>query len=114
MVSRQQNSKSKLYGVKNETFKYIVRGICKLALKNYKSRYDWVGRLRPSELCKRLIFDNTLQCHMHKPESVLDILRIWNYKKCRLILGKEQTWYQFTKKKLCAYFGRIYILIFLK
>ena len=43
----------------------------KLAHKEYKTRYDWVGKAVHWELCKRLNpFDHTTKWYMHKPESV--------------------------------------------
>ena len=39
----QQNSKNILYGERDETINYIINKRCKLAQKEYTSRYDWVG-----------------------------------------------------------------------
>ena len=44
----------------------------KLAQKQYKSRYDWVGKVINWELCKRLKFDDSNEYYMHKPESTVE------------------------------------------
>ena len=44
--------------------------------KEYKCRYDWVGKLIHRELRKKLKFDHTDKWYMHKPESVLEMHKI--------------------------------------
>ena len=44
----------------------------KLAQKEYKTRYDWVGKVSHWELCKKFKFDHTNKRYMHNPESVLE------------------------------------------
>ena len=40
------------------------------AKKEYKTTHDWVGKVIYLELCKKLKFDLTTKCYMHKSESV--------------------------------------------
>ena len=42
----------------------------KLAQKDYKSRYDWVGKVISQELCKRIKFDHAERWYMLKSEFV--------------------------------------------
>ena len=42
------------------------------AQKEYKSIYDWVGKVIHWELCKRLKFDYADKWYMHKPKSFLE------------------------------------------
>ena len=44
----------------------------KLAQKEYKTRYNWVGKVIHWKLCKKLKFDNTNKWNMLNPESVLE------------------------------------------
>ena len=57
---------------KYEMVNHIKDRYSKLAQKEYKTRHDLVGKVIPKELCKRLKFDYTTKCYMHKPESVLE------------------------------------------
>ena len=40
--------------------------------KECKNRYDWVGKMIYWELCKKLKFNHTDKCYMHKSESALE------------------------------------------
>ena len=42
----------------------------KLAQKEYKTRHNWMGKVIPWELCKKLKFDYRNKWYMHKPASV--------------------------------------------
>ena len=55
-----------------ETIDDIIFECIKLAQKNYKTRYDWTGKVIHWELCKKLKFDHTNKWYMHNPESVLN------------------------------------------
>ena len=55
--------------VRNKTINYIISECCKLAQKEYKIRYDWVGKVIHCELCKKFKFDPTNNWYMHSPES---------------------------------------------
>ena len=50
----QQNSKCWLCGDRDETINHTVSKCSKLAQKEYRTRYDWVGKVIHSELCKKL------------------------------------------------------------
>ena len=41
--------------------------------KEYKIRYNWVGKVIHWELCKKLKFDHTTKWYKHKSESNLEI-----------------------------------------
>ena len=56
--STQLNSKCKLCREKDEVINHIVRECSKLAQKEYKTRYDWVGKVIHGEVSKRLKFDH--------------------------------------------------------
>ena len=64
----QQNPKCRLSGDKYETVNHIISEV---AQKDYKTRYDWVWKVIPWELSKRLRFDLISNCK-HNPESVLE------------------------------------------
>ena len=50
----------------------MISDCSKLAQKVYKTRHDWVGKVINWELCKKLKFDHTNKCYMHKQETVLE------------------------------------------
>ena len=68
----QQNSRCRLCGDRDETINHIVSEYSKLALKEYKTRLDWAGKVIHKELCKKLKFDHTNKWYMHNSHSVLE------------------------------------------
>ena len=62
----QQNSKCRLWGDRDETINHVIRESSKLALKEYKTRFDLVGKVIHRELSKKFIFDHTRKWHMDK------------------------------------------------
>ena len=53
-----------------------------IAQKEYKTQYNWEGKVIHWELYKRLTFDHTTKWYKYKPESVLknEIHKIlWDY-----------------------------------
>ena len=68
----QQNSKCRLCGDRDETINHIISECSKLALKEYKTRHNLVGKVIHWELCKKLKFDYTNKWYIHNPESVLE------------------------------------------
>ena len=68
----QQNSRCRLCGDKDERIHHIISECCKLAQKEYKTRHDYVGKVIPCELCKKLKFDHKNQWYMHNSETVLE------------------------------------------
>ena len=68
----QQNSKCRFCRDRDETTSHIWSKCRKLAHKEYKSRYGWVGKVIHKELYKKFKFENTNKWYMHKPESVLE------------------------------------------
>ena len=75
----QQNSWCRLCGYWDETINHIISESSKLAQKDYKTRYDWVGKIIYRELCEKIIFDYMNKWYMHNPESVLenDTHKLW-------------------------------------
>ena len=67
----QQNSKCRLCGDGDKTINHIISECSKLVPKKFKTRHEWVGKVIPSELCKKLKLDDTAKWYMHKPEPVL-------------------------------------------
>ena len=41
----QKNSNCRLCGDRDETINHIIKESCKLALKEYKTRHEWVGKV---------------------------------------------------------------------
>ena len=67
----QQNSWCRLCDDRDETINYINE-CSKLAQKEYKTRYDWEGKVFHWELCKKMKFDHTNKWCTHNPESILE------------------------------------------
>ena len=68
----QQNSKCRLCGDRNEAMNHIKSECSKLAQKEYKTRYNWVGKVIHWEICKKFKFDHTNKWYMHNPAAVLE------------------------------------------
>ena len=68
----QQNSKCRLCGDRDETINHIISECSKLALKEYKTRPDWVGKVVHWEMCRKFQFDHTNKWYMHNPAPVLE------------------------------------------
>ena len=68
----QQNSKCRLRGNRDETINHIISECSKLALKEYKTRHNWVGKGINWEMYKKFKFDHTNKWYMHTRESVLE------------------------------------------
>ena len=67
----QCNSRFRLCGNWDETINHISK--CnKLVQKEFKTRYDWLGKFLHWELCKKFKFDHTNKCYGCNPESVLE------------------------------------------
>ena len=45
---------------------------CSKLAQEYKTRYDWAGKVIHWELCKKFKFDRTKKWYMHNPASVLE------------------------------------------
>ena len=100
----QQISNCKLWGERDETVNHKVTEYSKLAQKEYKTRYDGVGKVIHRELCKRLNFDHTMKWYLHKPESILEnemynILRASEIQIGPLILARQSDLVLIKKKK---------------
>ena len=68
----QQKSKCSLYGDSDKVINPTISECNKLAQWEYKTRYDWVGKVICWEFCKKSKFDYTNQWYMHNPESLLE------------------------------------------
>ena len=60
MSNQDAKKKKKIADVDywDETIKHIISECSKLALREYKTRHDWVGNLIHWELCKKFKFDH--------------------------------------------------------
>ena len=67
----QQNSECRLCGGRDETINHIISECSKLAQKEYKARYDRVGKVTHLEMCKKFKFDHANKWYMHNPAPVL-------------------------------------------
>ena len=59
----------------------ILSGCSKLEPKEYKTRYEWVGKGINWEMSKKMKFDYTKKWYMPNPESVPENethLRLWD------------------------------------
>ena len=65
----EQNNKCRLCSNRDETINHIISECSKLAPKEYKIKYNRVRKGIHRELCKKIKFDHTNKCYMHKPES---------------------------------------------
>ena len=72
MDKTQQNSKCRLCGDRDETINHVISECSKLAQKEYKARYDWVGKVIHWEMCKKFKFHHTNKSYMHNPAPVLE------------------------------------------
>ena len=68
----QQNSKCRLCNDRNEAINHIISECSKLAQKEYKTTYDWVGKVIHWEMYKKFKFDHTNKWYMHNPAPVLE------------------------------------------
>ena len=55
---------------------HIISECSKLALKEFKTRHDWVGKVIRRELCKIFKFDHRNKWCMHNLESVLETHKV--------------------------------------
>ena len=69
---RQQNSKCRPCGDRDEVINHIISECSILAQKEYKTRHDWVGKMIHWEMCKKFKFDHTNKWYMHNPAAVLE------------------------------------------
>ena len=72
MDKTQQNCKCRLCGDRDETINHIISKRSKLAPKEYKTRYNSVGKVIHWEMCKKFKFDHTNKWYMHNPAPVLE------------------------------------------
>ena len=70
--TKQQNSKCRLCGGRNETINHIICECSKLAQKDYKTRRDCVGKVINWEMCKKFLVDPTNKWNARNPAPVLD------------------------------------------
>ena len=68
----QQNSRCRLWGDRDGTINHSISVCSKLVQKEFKTRFDWVGKVIQWELCKKFEFDHANKWYMHNQESVLE------------------------------------------
>ena len=71
-IDRQQNSRYRLCGNRNETINHIISECSKLVQNQYKDRHDWVGKVKNWEMCKKFKFDSANKWYMYNPAPVLE------------------------------------------
>ena len=64
------NPKFRLCGDRDETINHIISECSKIALKQYKTRHDWVGKVIHWEMCKKFKFDRTNKWYMHNTAPI--------------------------------------------
>ena len=67
----QQNCRYRLFGDRDETINHIINERSKLALREYKTRHDWLGMVIHWDMCNKFKFDHMNKWYMPNPESVL-------------------------------------------
>ena len=67
----QRDSKCRLCADRAETINHIIIECTKLALKEYNTRHNWVGKVIYWELCKKLKFVYTNKWYIHSSAAVL-------------------------------------------
>ena len=81
--------------------------------KGYKSRHDWVGKMIPWELCKRLKFVHADKLYIHKPVLKRETHKIhWHFEiqidnqiqTPRISFNKQEE-KKFSPRKFCRYSG---------
>ena len=86
-----------------ETINHIISECSKLALKEYKARHDWVGKVIHWEMCKKFQFDHANKWYMHNPAPVLknDTHTLWDFdiQTDHLILARRPDLIIINKKK---------------
>ena len=70
MDKTHQNSRCRVCYDRDETINLIINEYCKLALKVYKTRLDWVGKVIHWERYKKFKFELTNKRFMHNADSV--------------------------------------------
>ena len=68
----QQNSKCRLCGDRDETINHVISECSKLALKEYNTKLDWMGKVIHWEMCKEFKFHHTNKWNMHNPAVVVE------------------------------------------
>ena len=82
----------------------MIRECSKLAHKEYKTRYDWVGKVIHWELMKKFKIDSKNKWYVHNPASDLEIEThnlIWDFdiQTDQLILVRQPDIIIINKKK---------------
>ena len=66
----------RMCGIRNETISHIVSECGKLGQKEYKRRYDSVGRYLRWQFCEKLGFNRATLWYEHEPESAVENFKI--------------------------------------
>ena len=68
----QQNSKCRLCGDRDKMINHRISECSKLAQKEYKNKYDWIGKVIHWEIWKKFKFDHTNIWHIHNLAFILE------------------------------------------
>ena len=74
----QQNGKCKICSYRDETINHIISECRKLSEKEYKARFEWVGKVIHLEIRKKFKFDHIDKWYMHNPENDTHKL-LWDF-----------------------------------
>ena len=66
----QQNSKCRLCSDRDKTINHIISKCSKLALKEYKTKHYWVGKVIHWEMCKKFKVDHRNKWYMNNSAPV--------------------------------------------
>ena len=106
----KQNSKWRLFGDRNETINHIISECSKWA---HKTKHDWVRKVIPWEMCKKLKFDLTNKWYMHNPTYILEndthkLLWDFDIKTDHLISTRRIDLIRINKKRNLQNYGLCY------
>ena len=71
-ICKKQENICRLCIDRSEMINHITSECSKLGQKDYKTWYDWMGKVIHWELCKKFRFEHTKKWYMHNPEPVLE------------------------------------------
>ena len=80
--------KYRLCGDRDETINHIINECSKLALKQYKTRPDWVGKLICREMCKELKCDY-MSTFAHRIHVIIQQILLRTLKSLPGVMGNE-------------------------
>ena len=74
-IDKIQKLENADYAMTDETINHIISECNKSALKEYKARHDWVGKVIHWDMGKKFKFEHANKWYMHNPAPVLEKTR---------------------------------------